>query len=173
MSVDYMQITLIFLNPSGNLVIESKPAPGYTPNVVVGQVPPGTNHISKTPGQINLAQLRLQHMQQQVYAQKHQQLQQMRMQQPPAPVPTTTTATQQHSRQAAPQMLQQQVSATSHYWYKPGRPQVCMCSVLYRWGTHFRVTDGDRDQGAELKGQFKHFLWIWQGCGGCMRNKKS
>ncbi|XP_060269154.1 E3 ubiquitin-protein ligase TRIM33 isoform X7 [Ovis aries] len=92
----------------GNLVIESKPAPGYTPNVVVGQVPPGTNHISKTPGQINLAQLRLQHMQQQVYAQKHQQLQQMRMQQPPAPVPTTTTATQQHSRQAAPQMLQQQ-----------------------------------------------------------------
>uniref|UniRef100_A0A2K6GQB0 Ectodermin homolog n=1 Tax=Propithecus coquereli TaxID=379532 RepID=A0A2K6GQB0_PROCO len=92
----------------GNLVIESKPAPGYTPNVVVGQVPPGTNHISKTPGQINLAQLRLQHMQQQVYAQKHQQLQQMRMQQPPAPVPTTTTTTQQHPRQAAPQMLQQQ-----------------------------------------------------------------
>ncbi|KAF3813286.1 hypothetical protein GH733_018450, partial [Mirounga leonina] len=92
----------------GNLVIESKPAPGYTPNVVVGQVPPGTNHISKTPGQINLAQLRLQHMQQQVYAQKHQQLQQMRMQQPPAPVSTTTTTTQQHPRQAAPQMLQQQ-----------------------------------------------------------------
>ncbi|KAM9245307.1 E3 ubiquitin-protein ligase TRIM33 isoform 1-T1 [Dugong dugon] len=92
----------------GNLVIESKPAPGYTPNVVVGQVPPGTNHISKTPGQINLAQLRLQHMQQQVYAQKHQQLQQMRIQQPPAPVPTTTTTTQQHPRQAAPQMLQQQ-----------------------------------------------------------------
>eukprot|EP00069_Balaena_mysticetus_P002557 bmy_16191T0 len=95
----------------GNLVIESKPAPGYTPNVVVGQVPPGTNHISKTPGQINLAQLRLQHMQQQVYAQKHQQLQQMRMQQPPAPVPTTTATTQQHPRQAAPQMLQQQATA--------------------------------------------------------------
>ncbi|MBZ3884982.1 E3 ubiquitin-protein ligase TRIM33 [Sciurus carolinensis] len=98
----------------GNLVIESKPAPGYTPNVVVGQVPPGTNHISKTPGQINLAQLRLQHMQQQVYAQKHQQLQQMRMQQPPAPVPTTTTTTQQHPRQAAPQMLQQQHSNPGH-----------------------------------------------------------
>lgn len=47
-------------------------------------------------------------MQQQVYAQKHQQLQQMRMQQPPAPVPTTTATTQQHPRQAAPQMLQQQ-----------------------------------------------------------------
>uniref|UniRef100_A0A452U8S3 RING-type E3 ubiquitin transferase n=1 Tax=Ursus maritimus TaxID=29073 RepID=A0A452U8S3_URSMA len=98
----------------GNLVIESKPAPGYTPNVVVGQVPPGTNHISKTPGQINLAQLRLQHMQQQVYAQKHQQLQQMRMQQPPAPVSTTTTTTQQHPRQAAPQMLQQQHSNPGH-----------------------------------------------------------
>ncbi|ETE67470.1 E3 ubiquitin-protein ligase TRIM33, partial [Ophiophagus hannah] len=49
----------------GNLVIENKPTQGYTPNVVVGQVPPGTNHISKPPGQINLAQLRLQHMQQQ------------------------------------------------------------------------------------------------------------
>uniref|UniRef100_A0A6I8N2W7 E3 ubiquitin-protein ligase TRIM33 n=1 Tax=Ornithorhynchus anatinus TaxID=9258 RepID=A0A6I8N2W7_ORNAN len=89
----------------GNLVIESKPTPGYTPNVVVGQVPPGTNHISKTPGQINLAQLRLQHMQQQVYAQKHQQLQQMRLQQPTATVAGTTTT---HPRQAAPQMLQQQ-----------------------------------------------------------------
>ncbi|EMP35995.1 E3 ubiquitin-protein ligase TRIM33 [Chelonia mydas] len=49
----------------GNLVIENKPTPSYTPNVVVGQVPPGTNHINKAPGQINLAQLRLQHMQQQ------------------------------------------------------------------------------------------------------------
>ena len=111
--------------------------------------------ISKTPGQISLAQLRLQHMQQQVYAQK-QQLQQMRMQQSPAPVPTTTT-TQQHSRQAAPQMLQQQVSVVSHYWDKLWRPQVCIYSVLYRWVTHFKVTNGDRDQGTELKGQFKHF----------------
>uniref|UniRef100_A0A8C0GHW6 RING-type E3 ubiquitin transferase n=1 Tax=Chelonoidis abingdonii TaxID=106734 RepID=A0A8C0GHW6_CHEAB len=84
----------------GNLVIENKPTPGYTPNVVVGQVPPGTNHINKAPGQINLAQLRLQHMQQQVYAQKHQQLQQMRMGQPAGPLP----------RQAGPQMLQQQAS---------------------------------------------------------------
>ncbi|KYO48379.1 transcription intermediary factor 1-alpha isoform B [Alligator mississippiensis] len=82
----------------GNLVIENKASPGYTPNVVVGQAPPGTNHISKAPGQINLAQLRLQHMQQQVYAQKHQQLQQMRMGQPAGPVP----------RQTGPQMLQQQ-----------------------------------------------------------------
>uniref|UniRef100_A0A7M4FDS6 RING-type E3 ubiquitin transferase n=1 Tax=Crocodylus porosus TaxID=8502 RepID=A0A7M4FDS6_CROPO len=81
-----------------NLVIENKPSPGYTPNVVVGQAPPGTNHINKAPGQINLAQLRLQHMQQQVYAQKHQQLQQMRMGQPAGPVP----------RQTGPQMLQQQ-----------------------------------------------------------------
>ncbi|XP_053249526.1 E3 ubiquitin-protein ligase TRIM33 isoform X3 [Podarcis raffonei] len=83
----------------GNLVIENKPTQGYTPNVVVGQVPPGTNHISKPPPQINLAQLRLQHMQQQVYAQqKHQQLQQMRMGQPAGQIP----------RQAGPQMLQQQ-----------------------------------------------------------------
>uniref|UniRef100_A0A8D2Q501 E3 ubiquitin-protein ligase TRIM33 n=1 Tax=Varanus komodoensis TaxID=61221 RepID=A0A8D2Q501_VARKO len=82
-----------------NLVIENKPTQGYTPNVVVGQVPPGTNHISKPPGQINLAQLRLQHMQQQVFAQqKHQQLQQMRMGQPAGQI----------TRQASPQMLQQQ-----------------------------------------------------------------
>lgn len=67
---------------------------------MVGQTPPGTNHINKAPGQINLAQLRLQHMQQQVYAQKHQQLQQMRMAQPSASVP----------RQSSPQVLQQQVS---------------------------------------------------------------
>ncbi|KFO98376.1 E3 ubiquitin-protein ligase TRIM33, partial [Calypte anna] len=83
----------------GNLVIENKPTPSYTPNVVVGQTPPGTNHVSKAPGQINLAQLRLQHMQQQVYAQKHQQLQQqMRVGQPAASVP----------RQSSPQVLQQQ-----------------------------------------------------------------
>lgn len=84
----------------GNLVIENKPTPSYTPNVVVGQAPPGTNHVNKTPGQINLAQLRLQHMQQQVYAQKHQQLQQMRMGQPSGSVP----------RQTGPQILQQQAS---------------------------------------------------------------
>uniref|UniRef100_A0A663ET02 Tripartite motif containing 33 n=1 Tax=Aquila chrysaetos chrysaetos TaxID=223781 RepID=A0A663ET02_AQUCH len=88
----------------GNLVIENKPTPSYTPNVVVGQAPPGTNHINKAPGQINLAQLRLQHMQQQVYAQKHQQLQQMRMGQPAGSVP----------RQTSPQILQQQHSNPGH-----------------------------------------------------------
>uniref|UniRef100_A0A8C5LNG9 E3 ubiquitin-protein ligase TRIM33 n=1 Tax=Leptobrachium leishanense TaxID=445787 RepID=A0A8C5LNG9_9ANUR len=85
----------------GNLVVENKPPTGYTPNVVVGQVPQGTNHVSKAPAQINLAQLRLQHMQQQqqqVYAQKHQQLQQMRMAQPPV----------QHQRQSVPQVMHQQ-----------------------------------------------------------------
>ncbi|KAH0618955.1 hypothetical protein JD844_018531, partial [Phrynosoma platyrhinos] len=86
----------------GNLVIENKPTQGYTPNVVVGQVPPGANHINKPPGQINLAQLRLQHMQQQVFAQqKHQQLQQMRMGQPAGQI----------ARQAGPQMLQQQATS--------------------------------------------------------------
>ncbi|XP_069075009.1 E3 ubiquitin-protein ligase TRIM33 isoform X1 [Pleurodeles waltl] len=84
----------------GTLVVENKPTSGYAPNVVVGQVPPGTNHINKAPGQINLAQLRLQHMQQQVYAQKqHQQMQQqMRMGQPAGPL----------QRSAGPQMLPQQ-----------------------------------------------------------------
>ncbi|KQL51958.1 E3 ubiquitin-protein ligase TRIM33 [Amazona aestiva] len=88
----------------GNLVIENKPTPSYTPNVVVGQTPSGTNHVSKAPGQINLAQLRLQHMQQQVYAQKHQQMQQMRMTQPTGSVP----------RQTSPQVIQQQHSNPGH-----------------------------------------------------------
>ncbi|KAM4700329.1 E3 ubiquitin-protein ligase TRIM33 isoform 5-T5 [Discoglossus pictus] len=82
----------------GNLVVENKPTTVFSPNVVVGQVPQGTNHVNKAPAQINLAQLRLQHMQQQVYAQKHQQLQQMRMAQPPG----------QHQRPSAPQVMHQQ-----------------------------------------------------------------
>ncbi|XP_072282234.1 E3 ubiquitin-protein ligase TRIM33 isoform X2 [Pyxicephalus adspersus] len=82
----------------GNLIVENKPTTGYSPNVVVGQNPQGTNHVNKAPAQINLAQLRLQHMQQQVYAQKHQQLQQMRMAQPPAP----------HQRPSGPQVMHQQ-----------------------------------------------------------------
>ncbi|XP_069800487.1 E3 ubiquitin-protein ligase TRIM33 isoform X1 [Dendropsophus ebraccatus] len=82
----------------GNLIVENKQTPGYAPNVVVGQGPQGTNHVNKPPAQINLAQLRLQHMQQQVYAQKHQQLQQMRMVQPPGP----------HQRPSGPQVMHQQ-----------------------------------------------------------------
>ncbi|KAM4796329.1 E3 ubiquitin-protein ligase TRIM33 isoform 2-T2 [Rhinophrynus dorsalis] len=82
----------------GNLVVENKQTTGFTPNVVVGQVPQGTNHVNKAPAQINLAQLRLQHMQQQVYAQKHQQLQQMRIAQPPG----------QLQRPSAPQVMHQQ-----------------------------------------------------------------
>ncbi|XP_044144443.1 E3 ubiquitin-protein ligase TRIM33 isoform X1 [Bufo gargarizans] len=82
----------------GNLIVENKPTSGYSPNVVVGQGPQGTNHVNKPPAQINLAQLRLQHMQQQVYAQKHQQLQQMRMVQPPNP----------HQRPSGPQVMHQQ-----------------------------------------------------------------
>ncbi|XP_064425298.1 E3 ubiquitin-protein ligase TRIM33 isoform X2 [Latimeria chalumnae] len=81
-----------------NLAIENKPNPGFTPNVVVGQGPPATNHVNKSPGQINLAQLRFQHMQQQAYAQKHQQMQQMRMGQASGP----------HVRPGGPQMLPQQ-----------------------------------------------------------------
>ncbi|XP_075052394.1 E3 ubiquitin-protein ligase TRIM33 [Mixophyes fleayi] len=82
----------------GNLIVENKPTTAYAPNVVVGQVPQATNHVNKAPAQINLAQLRLQHMQQQVYAQKHQQLQQMRMVQPPGP----------HQRPSGPQAMHQQ-----------------------------------------------------------------
>lgn len=101
-------------------------------------------------------------MQQQVYAQKHQQLQQMRMQQPPAPVSTTTTTTQQHPRQAAPQMLQQQVSIISCMTLlikimKASRLYFCTDEF-----THFKVTSKDKAQMLE----FKCFLWVWQGFGG-------
>ncbi|XP_015197734.2 E3 ubiquitin-protein ligase TRIM33 isoform X2 [Lepisosteus oculatus] len=83
----------------GNLVVENKAPVVHPPNMVVGQVPNVPNHAGKHPGQINLAQLRLQHMQQAAYAQKQQQIQQqMRM----AP------QVSQHSRQGGPQMVQQQ-----------------------------------------------------------------
>ncbi|MBN3307003.1 TRI33 ligase, partial [Amia calva] len=84
----------------GNLVIENKAPVVHPPNMVVGQVPSVPNHAAKHQGQINLAQLRLQHMQQAAYAQKQQQIQQhMRM----AP------QVSQHSRQGGPQMVQQQL----------------------------------------------------------------
>uniref|UniRef100_A0A8C4SUG3 RING-type E3 ubiquitin transferase n=1 Tax=Erpetoichthys calabaricus TaxID=27687 RepID=A0A8C4SUG3_ERPCA len=84
----------------GNLVIENKPPPVHAPNVVVGPGPgPGVpNHTGKHPGQINLAQLRLQHIQNAAFAHKQQQMQQLRMAQH---VP-------QHPRPGAPQMVQQQ-----------------------------------------------------------------
>uniref|UniRef100_A0A8C2XSP2 Tripartite motif containing 33 n=1 Tax=Cyclopterus lumpus TaxID=8103 RepID=A0A8C2XSP2_CYCLU len=57
----------------GNLVIEKPPPPVQQPGVMIGGPPisPGQGHHGKHPGQINLAQLRLQHMQQQAaYAQQ-------------------------------------------------------------------------------------------------------
>uniref|UniRef100_A0A6Q2ZD54 RING-type E3 ubiquitin transferase n=1 Tax=Esox lucius TaxID=8010 RepID=A0A6Q2ZD54_ESOLU len=86
----------------GNLVIEKMPQAQHPPNIMVGPISPGHGHPghSKHPGQINLAQLRLQHMQQQAFAQqKQQQIQeQMRM---------ASQMSQQHPRQAGPQMVQQ------------------------------------------------------------------
>ncbi|XP_068602613.1 E3 ubiquitin-protein ligase TRIM33 [Brachionichthys hirsutus] len=92
----------------GNLVIEKPPVPAQPPNIMVGgpPIPPGQIHHGKHPGQINLAQLRLQHIQQAAYAQKHQQQhhqhqiqQQMRI---------ASQLSQQHPRQAGPPLVQQQ-----------------------------------------------------------------
>lgn len=105
MSVFRFRVVILF--SSGNLIVENKPTSGYAPNVVVGQGPQGTNHVNKPPAQINLAQLRLQHMQQQVYAQKHQQLQQMRMVQPPGP----------HQRPSGPQVMHQQASTWEGFYF--------------------------------------------------------
>lgn len=71
----------------GSLVIEDKESqpqmPKQNPVVEQNSQPPGglsSNQLSKFPTQISLAQLRLQHMQQQVMAQRQQ------VQRRPAPV---------------------------------------------------------------------------------------
>ncbi|XP_041859484.1 E3 ubiquitin-protein ligase TRIM33 isoform X2 [Melanotaenia boesemani] len=85
----------------GNLVIEKPPPPPQPPNVMVGgpAMSPGQGHPGKHPGQINLAQLRLQHMQQAYAQQKQQQQQQMRI---------ASQMSQQHARHSGPTMVQQQ-----------------------------------------------------------------
>lgn len=89
----------------GNLVIEKPPPVAQPQNVVVGgpPIPPGQVHPSKHPGQINLAQLRLQHMQHAAFAQKQQQQQQQQMQQ----MRMASQMSQQHTRQGGPAMVQQ------------------------------------------------------------------
>lgn len=67
----------MFFKP-GSLVIEDKETPPHmpkNPGTETSLQPPGSlpsNQLSKFPMQINLAQLRLQHMQQQVMAQRQQ-----------------------------------------------------------------------------------------------------
>ncbi|XP_067383929.1 E3 ubiquitin-protein ligase TRIM33 isoform X1 [Channa argus] len=93
----------------GNLVIEKPPPPAQPPSVMVGGPPisPGQGHPGKHPGQINLAQLRLQHMQQAAYAQQKQQ-QQHHQQQIQQQMRIASQMSQQHPRQAGPPMVQQQ-----------------------------------------------------------------
>ncbi|XP_060788352.1 E3 ubiquitin-protein ligase TRIM33 isoform X2 [Neoarius graeffei] len=96
----------------GNLVIEKVPPPAPHPaNMMVGQqISPGHNTAGKHPGQINLAQLQLQHMQQVAFAQKqqqqqHQQQHQHQMQQQMR----IASQMSQHPRQGGPpQMIRQQ-----------------------------------------------------------------
>uniref|UniRef100_A0A7N8YEE2 E3 ubiquitin-protein ligase TRIM33 n=1 Tax=Mastacembelus armatus TaxID=205130 RepID=A0A7N8YEE2_9TELE len=85
-----------------NLVVEKPPPPAQPPNVMVGAPPisPGQSHPGKHQGQINLAQLRLQHMQQAAYQHQQQIQQQMRI---------ASQMSQQHARPAGPPMVQQQV----------------------------------------------------------------
>ncbi|XP_034027863.1 E3 ubiquitin-protein ligase TRIM33 isoform X3 [Thalassophryne amazonica] len=96
----------------GNLVIEKPPPPPPPPNVMVGGPPisPGQGLTGKHPGQINLAQLRLQHMQQAAYAQQKQQQQQQQQhqQQIQQQMRIASQMTQTHPRQAGPPMVQQQ-----------------------------------------------------------------
>ncbi|XP_078110573.1 E3 ubiquitin-protein ligase TRIM33 isoform X5 [Sander vitreus] len=97
----------------GNLVIEKPPQPVQPPGVMVGgpSISPGQGHHGKHPGQINLAQLRMQHMQQAAYAQQKQQQQQQQQQhqqQIQQQMRIASQMSQQHVRQAGPPMGQQQ-----------------------------------------------------------------
>ncbi|XP_047679025.1 E3 ubiquitin-protein ligase TRIM33 isoform X2 [Tachysurus fulvidraco] len=97
----------------GNLVIEKVPPPAPHPqNMMVGQqISPGHNAAGKHPGQINLAQLRLQHLQQAAFVQKQQQQQQHQQQHQQQMQQQMRIASQmsQHPRQGGTaQMLQQQ-----------------------------------------------------------------
>uniref|UniRef100_A0A8B9HSG4 RING-type E3 ubiquitin transferase n=1 Tax=Astyanax mexicanus TaxID=7994 RepID=A0A8B9HSG4_ASTMX len=110
----------------GNLVIEKVPPPApHPPNMMGQQISPGHNNPGKHPGQINLAQLRLQHMQQVAFAQKHQQQQQQHQQQQ-----------QQHQQQ-----IQQQMRIASQMSQHPrqgGPPQIMQQQV--RRARHFTLT---------------------------------
>ncbi|XP_054904443.1 E3 ubiquitin-protein ligase TRIM33 isoform X2 [Poeciliopsis prolifica] len=98
----------------GNLVIEKPPPVPQPPSVMVGGPPisPGQSHPGKHPGQINLAQLRLQHMQQAAYAQQkhqqHQQQQQQQQQQIQQQMRIASQMSQQHPRAGGPPLVQQQ-----------------------------------------------------------------
>ncbi|XP_036960014.1 E3 ubiquitin-protein ligase TRIM33 isoform X2 [Acanthopagrus latus] len=98
----------------GNLVIEKPPPPAQPPNMMVGgpPIPTGQGHPGKHQGQINLAQLRLQHMQQAAYAQQKQQHQQQQQQQHQQQIQQqmriASQMSQQHPRQAGPPLVQQQ-----------------------------------------------------------------
>ncbi|XP_055079178.1 E3 ubiquitin-protein ligase TRIM33 isoform X2 [Periophthalmus magnuspinnatus] len=89
----------------GNLVIEKPPPVTQPQNVMVGgpPLPPGQVHPGKHPGQINLAQLRLQHMQQAAFAQK-QQHQQQQQQQQMQQMRLASQMSQQHPRPGGPAM---------------------------------------------------------------------
>uniref|UniRef100_A0AAR2JRJ7 E3 ubiquitin-protein ligase TRIM33 n=1 Tax=Pygocentrus nattereri TaxID=42514 RepID=A0AAR2JRJ7_PYGNA len=108
---------------SGNLVIEKVPPPApQPPNMIGPQISPGHNAAAKHPGQINLAQLRLQHMQQAAFAQKQQQHQ------------------QQHQHQ---QQIQQQMRIASQMSQHPrqgGPPQIMQQQVMREWYPDASVT---------------------------------
>uniref|UniRef100_A0A8D3DAM1 E3 ubiquitin-protein ligase TRIM33 n=1 Tax=Scophthalmus maximus TaxID=52904 RepID=A0A8D3DAM1_SCOMX len=94
----------------GNLVIEKPPPSAHPPTVMAGgqSMSPGQGHHGKPAGQINLAQLRLQHMQQAAYQHQQQQQHQQHQQQIQQQMRIASQMSQQHARQAAPNMVQQQ-----------------------------------------------------------------
>ncbi|KAL7828849.1 hypothetical protein SRHO_G00324830 [Serrasalmus rhombeus] len=93
----------------GNLVIEKVPPPApQPPNMIGPQISPGHNAAAKHPGQINLAQLRLQHMQQAAFAQKQQHQQQHQHQQQIQQQMRIASQMSQHPRQGGPPQIMQQ-----------------------------------------------------------------
>ncbi|XP_072537555.1 E3 ubiquitin-protein ligase TRIM33 isoform X2 [Salminus brasiliensis] len=126
----------------GNLVIEKVPPPApHPPNMMGQQISPGHNNQGKHPGQINLAQLRLQHMQQAAFAQKHQhQHQQQQHQQQIQQQMRIASQMSQHPRQGGPPQIMQQQPPRLISMQSMQREGVNGSSHMYPPPHHLRMT---------------------------------
>ncbi|XP_066500215.1 E3 ubiquitin-protein ligase TRIM33 isoform X2 [Hoplias malabaricus] len=126
----------------GNLVIEKVPPPAPHPANMMGQqISPGHNTAGKHPGQINLAQLRLQHMQQAALAQKQQQHQhQQQHQQQIQQQMRIASQMSQHPRQGGPPQIMQQQPPRLISMQLMQREGVNGTTQMYPPSHHLRMT---------------------------------
>ncbi|XP_051915678.1 E3 ubiquitin-protein ligase TRIM33 isoform X2 [Hippocampus zosterae] len=145
----------------GNLVIEKQPPPANPPNMMGGGAPisPGQGQHGKNQGQINLAQLRLQHMQQAAFAQKQQHLQQQQQQQMQQQMRLASQMPQQHTRQTVPPIVQQQPPRLISMQQHP-RGQMVLnggpVPSMYSSSHHMRLPGPPQGQGRIPTAQPRH-----------------